>query len=267
VHSELFHWGFVHVRSYGLMLAVAFLAGTWFGLREARRRGLDEDRLMTVILITLVASVLGARLLYVVEHVEDFRRQWTSMLALWEGGLTLYGGIVAGTLVGLWTSRRLGLPMWSVADALAPSIALGTMFGRVGCWLNGCCYGRPTTLPWGIVYPPDSFAGLEFGGAAIHPAQLYFAATGLITFLVLWGIRKRVQTPGVLFWIFVVMFTLTRAVLDFTRAYEPEAVIARAGALDVTESQLVSLVLALFAALMILRLRRTTVATAPATSP
>jgi phosphatidylglycerol:prolipoprotein diacylglycerol transferase len=256
VHPEILHWGWIHVRSYGLMLAVAFLAGTAIALREARRLSLDEDRLVTVILLVLVASVLGARALYVFEHVEEFRHSMGSVLAVWQGGLTLYGGIVAGVVTGLLAARRLGLPMWTVADALTPSVALGTAFGRVGCYLNGCCYGRPTDLPWGVTFPPDSFAGLEFGNAPIHPAQLYFAFAGLILFLVTWGLRKRITVPGVLFWTFMALFSLIRIPLDLTRAYEPEAVLLRAGSLPVTESQIESAGIALFALLMILRRRR-----------
>jgi phosphatidylglycerol---prolipoprotein diacylglyceryl transferase len=270
VYPDVFQWGFIHIRSYGLMLAVAFLVGTWLGLKEARRRGLDEDHLVTVILVTLVASVLGARALYVTEHVDDFRREWSGVLAVWQGGLTLYGGIIAGTVAGLWAARRLRMPMWAVADALAPSVALGTMFGRIGCFLNGCCYGRPTHLPWGIVFPPESFAGLEFGSTPVHPAQLYFSAAGLVMFVALWRMRTRVVAPGVLFWSFIVMFTLTRSVLDFTRAYESAAVIVKVGRVDLTESQFTSFAMAMFGLLMIVRLRRSaeaTAAPAPAPSP
>jgi len=256
MYPEIGHWGFIHLRSYGLMLAIAFLVGTWLGLREARRHGLDEDRFLTVVLVTLVASVFGARLLYVLEHLDDYRRHWSSVLALWQGGLTLYGGIVAGTVVGLWMSKRQQLPPWRVADALAPSIALGTAFGRVGCFLNGCCYGRPTHLPWGVVYPPDTYPGLEFGNTPIHPSQLYFSLDGLLLFALLWSLRKRITVPGQLFWLFVTLYALTRIPLDFTRAYEPSSVVAHLGSLDVTESQVMSLVLALFAMLMMLRLKR-----------
>jgi phosphatidylglycerol:prolipoprotein diacylglycerol transferase len=262
VHPEIFHWGFLHVRSYGLMLAVAFLVGTWLALREARRVGLDEDKLVTMILVVLVSSVLGARMLYVIEHIQEFRREWGSVLALWQGGLTLYGGVVAGTAAGLVAARRLGLPVWVAADALAPSFALGTMFGRVGCFLNGCCYGRPTTLPWGVVFPPDSFAGLEFGNAAVHPSQLYFALAGLGLFGLAWWLRKRLTVPGTLFWTVVALFALIRIPLDLTRAYEPESIFAHVGSFDVTESQLTSVALALFGILMILRLKRRTPAIA-----
>jgi len=257
MYPDVFRWGILHVRSYGVMLALAFLVGTWLSLREARRRGLDEDKLVTVILFSLVSGVVGARALYVLEHVDEFRGGWGSVLAIWQGGLTLYGGLAAGSFVGLLAARRLQLPMWSVADAVAPSIALGTVFGRIGCFLNGCCYGKPTRLPWGVVYPPDSFPGLEFGGTPLHPAQLYFSFAGLMLFILLWSMRKRSSVPGELFWSMVGLFGVVRAALDFTRAYEPSSVVTRFGSLDVTESQLISVAMGLLAVLMILRLRRT----------
>lgn len=256
MYSEIAHWGIFHLRSYGLALAVAFLVGTWLGLKEARRFGMDEDKFLTVILFTLIGSVFGARILYVMEHIADYRGQWSSVLALWQGGLTLYGGIIAGTIVGLWMAKRQGLVVWRVADALAPSIVIGTAFGRVGCFLNGCCYGRPTKLPWGVVYPPDSFPGLEFGATPIHPSQIYFSLASLALFAVVWAVRKRAVVPGVLFWGTISAYSLMRIPLDFTRAYEPGTVVARLGSLDITESQLVSLTLALFALLMMMRLRR-----------
>jgi phosphatidylglycerol:prolipoprotein diacylglycerol transferase len=146
--------------------------------------------------------------------------------------------------------------MWPVADALTPSVALGTMFGRVGCYLNGCCYGRPTTLPWGVTFPPDSYAGAEFGNATLHPSQLYAAVAGLVMFLLLWSIRTRVRVPGFLFWIFIAMFALVRVGIDFTRAWERDAQILTLGGVPVTESQITSLALVLFALLMMIRLKR-----------
>lgn len=256
MHRELLNLGPLHLRSFGVAMAVAFLVGTWLGMREARRLGLDEDRFVNVILVTLVAAVIGARGLYVIEHLAEFRGEWGSVFALWQGGLTLYGGIVAGTLAGLVAARRFGLPRWLVTDALTPSLALGTMFGRVGCYLNGCCYGHPTSQPWGVKFPHESFAYLEFGDTPVHPSQLYNAALGLALFAVLWAVRKRVRVPGTLFWSFLLAFALARIPIDLTRAYEAEAVLLRAGALAVTESQLTSAALALFSALMLVRLRR-----------
>lgn len=262
MYPDVLSWGVLHIRSYGLMMAIAFLVGTWLALREARRLSIDEDKLTSVILVVLVSSIVGARALYVLEHVQAFRREWGSVVAVWEGGLTLYGGVVAGTIGGLLMARHLGLPMWKVADAVTPSFALGTMFGRVGCYLNGCCYGVPTTMPWGVHFPDDSFASLEFGNAAVHPSQLYFAFAGLLLFLVTWTLRKRFEVPGTLFWLFMLLFAMARVILDMTRAYEPEAMVATWGMVTLHESQVVSIALALFSTLMILRLRR--LAPAPA---
>ena len=256
MHPDILQWGMLHIRSYGLLLAIAFLVGTWLSLREARRLGLDEDRLITVILVVLVSSVIGARALYVLEHVQEFRREWGSVLAVWQGGLTLYGGVVAGTVAGLITARQLAMPMWTVADALTPALALGTVIGRIGCFLNGCCYGTPTQLPWGVVFPPDSFAGLEFGNATVHPSQLYFALAGLVLFAVVWLLRGRLRVPGTLFWVFLALFAMVRIPLDATRAYEPEASLILLPAFDIKESQVTSFALLLFSTLMVLRLRR-----------
>jgi len=256
MHPEIFHWGWLHLRSYGLMMALAFVVGTFLALREARRLSLDEDRVVNVILITLVCSVLGARMLYVLEHLSEFRREWTSVLALWQGGLTLYGGVVAGTFAGLVAARRMNLPVWVTADALTPALALGTMFGRLGCFLNGCCYGRPTKLPWGVVFPHDSFATLEFGSQPVHPSQLYNALAGLLLFALFQATRKRFRVPGVMFWTFIVIFAAIRIPLDMTRTYDADAVVMRVGTADVTESQLTSIGMILFGTLMILRLRR-----------
>jgi phosphatidylglycerol:prolipoprotein diacylglycerol transferase len=241
-------------------MAVAFLFGTWLALQEARRLQLDEDKVVNVILVALVSGVLGARMLYVLEHVAEFRREWGSVLALWQGGLTLYGGMVAGVFGGLLMARRLGLPIWVTADALTPSLAIGGAIGRVGCFMNGCCYGRPTRLPWAVTFPPESFAGLEFGNAKIHPSQLYFSLAGVVLFAAVWALRKRMSTPGTLFWLSLMLYGLTRIPLDFTRAYEPETAFLSAFGVEIVESQLSSLAIALFSLLMILRLRRESLA-------
>lgn len=253
---ELFQFGPFHLRSFGVMLALAFLAGTWIALREARRRGLDESHLLNLVLVILVASIVGARGMYAVTHTAEFDGRPLAVFAIWEGGLTLYGGLVLGTASGFLAMARMRLPFGPTSDALTPGVALGAGVARIGCFLNGCCYGVPTTLPWGVHFPPDSFAGLEFGNAAVHPSQIYFAIAGLALFGITWALRKRFEVPGTLFWLFILLFSLVRVFLDMTRAYEPESIVATWGTVAIHESQVVSLALALFSTLMILRLRR-----------
>jgi prolipoprotein diacylglyceryltransferase len=112
------------------------------------------------------------------------------------------------------------------------------------------------------VFPPDSYAGLEYGNAAVHPSQLYLAGAAFLLFGLTWALRRRFSVPGSLFWLFIVLFAVLRIPIDFTRAYEPESTLIRLGALGITESQLTSFALALFGLLMMMRLRRTTEARA-----
>jgi len=206
------------------VLAAAFLVGTWLSLREARRLALDEDRLVTVILVVLVSSVIGARALYVLEHVQEFRREWGSALAVWQGGLTLYGGVVAGTVAGLLAARQLSLPMWTVADAVTPAFAIGTVLGRIGCFLNGCCYGVPWNGPWAVIFPRESFAfedqvasGLIPSTAVhslpVHPVQLYSMAimVGVSAYLALAFLRP--HREGAIFFRLLIAYGMLRLIV------------------------------------------------------
>jgi len=210
MHPELLQLGPIHLRSYGVLMAVAFVVGTFLGLREARRLGLDEDKVVNVILVTLIASVFGARMLYVLEHLNEFRREWTSALALWQGRLTLYGGVAAGTFAGLVAAQRMGLPVWITADALTPALALGTCFGRIGCFLNGCCYGRPTDVAWGVKFP-----GMHH---PVHPTQLYEAIGAFSIFLFTYFVvRPRKRAHGEVFAWLLTLYGTMRFALEFLR--------------------------------------------------
>ena len=229
--------GPLHLHSYGLMLALSFWIGSGWLWREAARRGWDENRVATLSLVLLLVSVAGARLFFVFTHWADYARDPAGVLRLWEGGLTLYGGILAAIPAGILYCRHAKLPVWSVADAVAPALALGLALGRVGCFLNGCCFGKPCDLPWAVTFPPKSYAGLQYPGAHLHPAQLYFTAAELGLLAVLLGVRPRLRRPGQLWWLFLMLDSAVRFLVDMTRYYEPSAVLP--GGLDV--SQLVSL--------------------------
>ncbi len=223
---ELFHFGPFHLRSFGVMLALAFLAGTWIALKEARRRGLDESYLLNLVLVILVASIVGARGMYAVTHTAEFDGRPLAVFAIWEGGLTLYGGLVLAILAGIAYCRWVGLPLWPVADTFAPAVALGMALGRVGCFLTGCCFGLPSKLPWAVHFPPHAYGSLQFPGEALQPSQLYFTVAELIILGVLLAARHRLRVPGQLWWLFVMLDSLTRYLIDFTRYYEPSAYIA-----------------------------------------
>jgi phosphatidylglycerol---prolipoprotein diacylglyceryl transferase len=240
---EIFHFGPLHLRSFGVMLALAFLVGAWIALGEARRRGVDESKLLNLVLVILVSSIVGARGMYVLTHLAEFRANPALAAALWEGGLTLYGGFALGTIGGFAYMKRAGLPMGVTADVVTPSVALGVGIARIGCFLNGCCFGVPGHSAWCVRFPPGSPPDAVFPGQLLEPSQLYnaFAAFGLFL-LVLW-LRPHIKTPGRLWWTFLALFMLVRIPIDATRYYEPSAYVLNSPWGPITDSNLIGAVI------------------------
>jgi len=258
VYPELFSFGPFHLRTFGVLLSVSFLVGTWLSLKEARRRGIDETKLVNLVLVILVASVLGARGYYVATHAAETGGDPLAFFRLWEGGLTLIGGFVAGTIAGFAYMRIAGLPPGATADTVTPAVALGVGLTRVGCFLNGCCFGLPGHAAWCVRFPAGSPPDLQFPGQALHPSQLYnafafFAIAGLLVWL-----RPRLKGDGQLWWLFVILFVLVRIPIDATRYYEHSAYVLRRGGGGLTDSELIGLVLAAVAAVLFVRAGRRT---------
>ena len=160
MHPELFEIPFIHltVRSFGLMMVIGFLLG-FFLLRKLGRKISSNPQLITnLALYCLIAGVVGARVFYVIHHFEKLQNPWTSMFAVWQGGLEFYGGVIFAIPVIVLYSRHHKLPIRPYLDIVAIALMLGLSFGRMGCFLNGCCFGKPTELPWAIRFPYDSFA-------------------------------------------------------------------------------------------------------------
>ncbi len=235
MHPQLFGL----VKSYGLLLALSFLVGIWLSVRRGRARGFDRDTVLDMCFAVLISSLIGVRLFYVLTHLGDFH-PWYRVFFIWEGGLTLYGGILTATAVVLWNCRRRRLPFLRLADALAPQVALGIGLTRIGCFLNGCCFGRATDSALGVVFPPTCEAGAVSHGAPLHPTQLYASAAGFLV----WGLLvlgdRRPFRDGVVFARFLLLYGVARALEDLLRVYEPGAVVAG----GLTLSQVISGVLA-----------------------
>jgi phosphatidylglycerol:prolipoprotein diacylglycerol transferase len=248
VHPILFKLGPLAIHSYGLMLALSFVIGAQVALREGARRGLPVDQLSTLCLWILALAVVGARMLYVVSHAESYAGRWLDAFKLWEGGLTMYGGFVAA-LAGAWFyTRRHRLPMGTVFDAFSPAIALGSGITRLGCFLNGCCFGRPCDLPWGVTFGPDSSPGRIYPGLELHPTQLYMSLVGFLNFFLLTRWSRRFTRPGQLFFVFLFIESGSRLVIDFFRHYEPGGESVVLGGIQLSLTQVVCLVLVVTAA-------------------
>lgn len=160
MYPELFEIPFIHltIKSYGLMMVIGFLAAVFVIRRLSRDITPDPQLITNAALYTLIAGVVGARLFYVIHYFDKFRGDLLSVFAIWQGGLELLGGVVLAVLVVFFYLRRHKLPIRRYLDILAIGLMLALVFGRIGCFLNGCCFGKPTDKLWGIRYPYSSFA-------------------------------------------------------------------------------------------------------------
>lgn len=206
------HW-------YGVLVAAGFLAGLWTASRRAPRDGLAAETIVDLGPWLILGTVIGARALYVVSYWREFFSQqpWTEIFMVQRGGLVFYGGLIGASLACILCARWKKLPLWKVADALAPSIALGHAFGRIGCLMNGCCYGRSCSLPWAIHFPPDH----DTHGAAVHPVQIYEAALNLALYAALAALHRRKKFDGQIFACYLIAFAVLRSAVEFFRGDYP----------------------------------------------
>ncbi|MGO0122144.1 prolipoprotein diacylglyceryl transferase [Desulfothermobacter acidiphilus] len=213
MHPILFHLGPLTIYSYGVMLALAVLVGYWVAQKEARRRGVDPDFMPTLTFWVVVAGLIGARLAYVVVDWPHFAPNPVEIFFIWDGGLTFYGAVFLAVPVAWWLARRYRLSFGTAADLVAIAAAAGYPIARIGCFLNGCCYGKPTNLPWAVAFP--------FDGVPRHPTQLYSSLAGLIIFLILWRWRTKETFAGELAFFYVTLYCIYRFFLEFFRVTPP----------------------------------------------
>lgn len=212
----LFRIGPITVHSYGTLLMLGFIAGILFARREARRLHLSQDIPLDLGIWVLIAGVLCARGLFVALNWADYAARPAQALYLWrEGGLSFHGGLLGGVLAGLLFSRRRGLPFWTLADMAAPALALGYGIARFGCLLNGCCYGAPTDLPWGVRFAlfPDSAITTE----PSHPTQLYSALGSFAILGILIWLGRRLPARGQLFTFYLMLYSILRSAVEVLR--------------------------------------------------
>jgi phosphatidylglycerol---prolipoprotein diacylglyceryl transferase len=216
MHPILFKIGPVTIYTYGFFLALAFLCAIFVAGREARRLGLPQAQFYDLCFYIIVAALVGSRLLFVVLEPRTFLDHPLKIFALWEGGLDFQGGMFLALIVAFYYMRRHGWPWRPTLDALALGAPLGQFFGRIGCFMAGCCYGTPTDLPWAAVFRnPESLCPLR---VPLHPAQLYesFLALGVFGFLC-W-FRKRKRYSGQLMLLYLFLAGVVRFVVEFFRS-------------------------------------------------
>ncbi len=223
---ELFHIGPVPIRSFGIMLALSFLAGVIYVSRMTRRDGKDFEPYLTVAYILIIGGILGARISYVLLHWSDFAHNLGAAFNPFHSGqfgiagLNLYGGVLAA-IGGAWVYCHLKkMSVLEVFDYFSPSLALGIGISRIGCYLNGCCFGTPTELPWGVMFPVGSIPFAIFGSQHIHPAQIYSSLYGFGLFVLLHFMMKKKQFIGQLVSVLFISEACFRYAIEYVRYYE-----------------------------------------------
>ena len=220
MHPILFEIGGFPVYTYGLLLAAAYLLGLQFAVVRGRKRGLNPNQIMDLGIWIIVSALVGAKLMLVVVERDKFGWNWQELLNLFRSAGVFYGGLIAAIAVALWYMWRHKMPTWTVTDVFAPGIALGHVVGRLGCLFAGCCFGKPTTMPWGITFH-NKFAEQNAGttlGIPLHPTQLYEAGAELLILAVLLLTeRKGRPFPGRTFWSYMLLYGVSRFTIEFYR--------------------------------------------------
>lgn len=229
------------------MVFTGFALGTWLSMRQARKAGLDPNVIIDVVMWILISSIIGARLTYVAFHPDEFAGRWLDVVNPFQSdgrigiaGLVVLGGFVTAVPAVWWFARRRKLSTLFLLDILAPGAALGIGLGRLGCFLNGCCFGHPTDLPWGVVFPTGCMAGAFYPHQPIHPTQLYefIYSLGIAAFL-LWKSRQ-IRFQGELIVLLLILYGFFRFGNETVRYYETSMVLFTTGTFRLTLSMLIS---------------------------
>jgi phosphatidylglycerol:prolipoprotein diacylglycerol transferase len=227
MYPELFRIGPVVIGSYGLMLASAFIAGIWMATRLAEQRGINIDKFINLCFLILISALIGSRLFYVLTHLDEFSGRWLYTFlpvqpdgSIGLSGLIFLGGFLAALLVSLFYVKTQKMPAYKVADSMAPALAFGLFVGRIGCFLNGCCFGQVCNLSWGVQFPATSAAGSIMGNAFLHPTQVYSSIYAFIIFAILMRLNRQNVADGVMSAAFLIFYGAGRFIIDFFRYYE-----------------------------------------------
>ncbi|TIH12174.1 prolipoprotein diacylglyceryl transferase [Marinifilum sp. JC120] len=212
----LFSIGSINIYAYSVYLTAGCLLGIGWAMRAARLWELDYKLAPVTGLITVISGVIGARAVYVALYPQEFIGNLFKIFYIWQGGLVFSGAIIFGSLAGLLYLRSKQQPIMDWLDCFAPGLALGQAVGRLGCFFAGCCYGKPTDLPWAVTFKNTASLAPLF--QPLHPTQLYHSLAGLITFLILLVAGNYIHTEGRITGLFLVLFSMFRFIIEFFRA-------------------------------------------------
>lgn len=248
------------INTYGVFLALAFLGAIFVTVKLAERDGLPKERIYDLCLWLLLSSLVGSKLLMFFTEPE-YRQNPMMLFSLdfLRSGGVFYGGLIGAIIAGFVLMHRWRLPWWKTADACAPGIALGNVLGRQGCFSAGCCWGKPTNLPWGVRF---SELGHEVTGvpidARLHPTQLYESFAMLIAFFFLLWLHKKKKFSGQVILAYAIIYATVRFLIEFVRDDPRGDILGLTTLTGLSTSQLIGIVVGIAALVtLIARWRRT----------
>ncbi|MFO7891045.1 MAG: prolipoprotein diacylglyceryl transferase [bacterium] len=238
MYPVIFRIGGFELHSWGLCFAITFLTGMLVAIKRSSRFNINSSIILDFSLVVIISALIGSRLWYVVFHLDRFRDSWLDVINPFQkghlgiAGLSMVGGVVFALVASYVYVKIKKIDFIALADTIAPCFLLGIGMQRLGgCFLNGCCFGSPTDSWMGIVFPPDSVAGLYFPGVPLWPAQLFASALGFIGFfLILWLERWR-KFSGYTFFLVFIYYSIDRVIVDQFRYYEPKQILGHLGPL------------------------------------
>jgi phosphatidylglycerol:prolipoprotein diacylglycerol transferase len=257
MHPVLFRIGPVVVKSYGVLLALSFGIGLLLSLARAKRGKIKPEIILDLFLVVLISSIIGSRFFYMIFHLEEFQGRFFDMVnpiqssgEIGIGGLSMVGGVVLAIISGMIFLYFKKLNIWRIADLVSPTFPLGLAITRVGCFLNGCCFGKPTSSGCGVVFPSDSFAGYLFPNTPLYPTQLFSSFLGGLIFVILILAERRKTFDGFTFFLMLMLYSIDRFIIDFFRYYEESMVFLHWGKIDISMNQAVLVLVSLFSLFM-----------------
>jgi len=218
MRTILFHIGSTSIYSYHMFIMLGIFLGLVFFHRYSKRSGISEVAFTDISLISIISAYVGARLFQILFVMPEFYFSHpVEMLYFWKGGFVVYGAILLPPVFIYIYAKKKKLSFTKITDALMPSFAIGYALGRVACLMQGCCYGKPTDLPWGIIFPEGANAGMTPSGIPLHPTQVYLVLQGLVIFFILdfWFRRKKFDDEITL-WFFI-LYPFTRVIIEYFR--------------------------------------------------
>ncbi len=247
MHPVLIRIGPLAIHTYGVLVASGFLLGLALAVRQAMKEGISPERIIDIGFYVILSAIAGSRLFFVAINAGHYIQHPLDIFKIWEGGLVFYGGLISALPVAIWYIKKHNLDLWSIADIFAPSLAIGHALGRLGCFFAGCCYGKPSHLPWAVTYTdPECLART---GIPLHPTQLYESLGEFLNFLILITLRRHRSFKGQLFWTYILLYSALRFTVEFFRGDEARGYIFSVFSI----SQGISVVMGLIAIVIIIK--------------